>query len=444
MNLDELRQMIRDPDALERDGFRVLSGLALLASQASDAETEQRLRELTIRALDYRERLNGSKPILDALVERFGLYPYLDPQDLDASVQIAYEAHRPLDMPDDAIVFHASQAAVYRHLLDGSNVILSAPTSYGKSLIIDALVASGRYANIVIVVPTLALIDETRRRLSRFRDYKLITHSAQSVGDRNLFVMTQERVVDHPSLPEVDLFVIDEFYKLSGHMDAERSDLLNQALYKLLKIGRQFYFLGPNINGIAHVREFSANVRFIKTDYSTVAVDVARVPTKGTVRERLVDLCRSFDEPTLIYCKSPARAREVAKWLLEDEVVRPSEELSDAVEWVGEHFHPQWLVGRALAHGVGVHHGRLPRALAQFIVRSFNEDKLRFLVCTSTLIEGVNTKAKNVVIFDNMIAKEKFDYFTFNNIRGRSGRMFEHFIGRVFLSMSRRSSNCRL
>jgi hypothetical protein len=45
----------------------------------------------------------------------------------------------------------------------------------------------------------------------------------------------------------------------------------------------------------------------------------------------------------------------------------------------------------------------------------------------------VNTKAENIIIFDNTIAKEKYDYFTFNNIRGRSGRMFKHFIGHVYL-----------
>jgi hypothetical protein len=55
------------------------------------------------------------------------------------------------------------------------------------------------------------------------------------------------------------------------------------------------------------------------------------------------------------------------------------------------------------------------------------------LICTSTLIEGVNTKAKNVIIYDNKIARTKFDYFTFNNICGRSGRMFSHFVGNIYL-----------
>src|SRR5690606_5046603 len=65
--------------------------------------------------------------------------------------------------------------------------------------------------------------------------------------------------------------------------------------------------------------------------------------------------------------------------------------------------------------------------------RAFNDGLLDILVCTSTLIEGVNTKAKHVVVFDNTIAQRKLDYFTFNNIKGRSGRMFRHFVGRVFL-----------
>jgi hypothetical protein len=36
-------------------------------------------------------------------------------------------------------------------------------------------------------------------------------------------------------------------------------------------------------------------------------------------------------------------------------------------------------------------------------------------------------------VFDNKVAKSKFDYFTYNNILGRSGRMFQHFVGRVYI-----------
>ncbi len=94
---------------------------------------------------------------------------------------------------------------------------------------------------------------------------------------------------------------------------------------------------------------------------------------------------------------------------------------------------PTGFSAKRCVQGIGIHHGKLPRSLSQYVVRCFNEGKLRFLICTSTLIEGVNTKAKNVVIYDNKIARKKVDYFTFNNIKGRSGRMFQHFVGTVYL-----------
>ena len=75
----------------------------------------------------------------------------------------------------------------------------------------------------------------------------------------------------------------------------------------------------------------------------------------------------------------------------------------------------------------------MPRALAHHIVRLFNEGRLPWLIVTSTLIEGVNTIAKNMVIVDNKIGPRKLDFFTYSNIRGRSGRMFRHFVGKVIV-----------
>jgi hypothetical protein len=42
--------------------------------------------------------------------------------------------------------------------------------------------------------------------------------------------------MEYPNLPQIDFFVIDEFYKLSAKRDDERSDVLNNAFYKLLPI----------------------------------------------------------------------------------------------------------------------------------------------------------------------------------------------------------------
>lgn len=133
-------------------------------------------------------------PLLNAIIREHGLFPYLDdPASLGLADRLAYEIHRPPGIGD--VVFHAKQAEVYRLLADGRNVVLSAPTSFGKSLIIDAILAAGRYRTVVLVMPTVALIDETRRRLTRrLRGrYKIVTQPSQPPGERTVYVLTQER-----------------------------------------------------------------------------------------------------------------------------------------------------------------------------------------------------------------------------------------------------------
>ena len=125
--------------------------------------------------MEHRSEFGQAEVILDALVREVGLYPYINVGNLSSRDLIAYEMHRPDNFGED-FVFHRPQAEVYRALLDGQSIALSAPMSFGKSVIIDAIVASGRYSNVVVVVPTIALIDETRRRLTeRFRQtFKII------------------------------------------------------------------------------------------------------------------------------------------------------------------------------------------------------------------------------------------------------------------------------
>lgn len=431
IDIASLRETLRTPDAVRRNAFEVLRAIAGLAS---NSEHELFAHEMVLRALENRVHFAKYGAVLDSLVRSVGLFPYLELGALSFRDAVAYEFHRPENMGED-FVFHREQAEVYQRLMDGGSVILSAPTSFGKSKIIDAIIASERFRNLAVVVPTLALIDETRRRLAQFSDrYKIITHLSQQPAGSNIFVLTAERAVAYEHFPPIEFFVIDEFYKLNAMSeDQTRTVALNQAFYKLRKFGGQFYLLGPNIQRIPDGLEAAFRCYFYPTKFTTVVSEQITVPGKGSDIERLVKLCRNLEEPTLIFCRSPARVNEVAHALLSAHVGIDTPELRSAAAWAGRNYHQDWIFGKSLVHGVGIHHGRLPRALAQYVVRMFNDLKLRFLICTSTLIEGVNTKAKNVVIFDNKIARQQIDFFTFNNISGRSGRMFEHFVGNVYL-----------
>ena len=430
MTRDELLVRLRDPSDLGPSAFAVLKGIGCILAEGKDDSA----RELLLRALDRRQELETCAPILAALTRAVGLFPYADPELLSTRDRVAYEYHKPLEM-DETLVFHREQVEVYLRLMEGENVILSAPTSFGKSRIIDALLASGRYANIAIIVPTLALIDETRRRLGTAfgSSFKVVSHLSQTRGDRSIFVFTAERAVSY-TFPPLDLVVIDEFYKIgAAEDDQSRTVALNQAFYNLRKVSRQFYLLGPNIERIPEGMEQAFKCYFHATRFTTVVAEHTRVPAGDSEEDRLIALTRTLAEPTLIFCRSPARANDVASLLLANSVGAEAPALAEAAKWIGDHFHRDWIVGKALPHGIGVHHGKLPRSIAQFIVRAFNDGHLRFLVCTSTLIEGVNTRAKNIIILDNKINKSPIDYFTFNNIRGRVGRMFRHFVGHVYL-----------
>ena len=430
MPVGELRRLLSSAESIREGRFVILRQLSLLWNKF---ENEDLAQELTLRALEYRAEFGDYQDVLDAFVRRAGLFPYLQAGRLGLADRLAFEAHRPPNLEE--FVFHGPQAEIFWSLMAGDNVVLSAPTSFGKSLIIDAIIASHRYKTIVIIVPTIALIDETRSRLSRrFRgEYKLITHSSQSKGERNICVFTQERALDFV-LKDVDFFVIDEFYKLSPQRsDDERCLLLNQAFYRLVKTKAQFYMLGPSIRGISHPSSVKLKYKPYTLSYRTVVPEVHDYTAGGDELGRLIDLCKTLEQPTMIFCSSPTKAATVARRMIEAGLGTPSKRSRLAAEWTGENYHKDWHFTQALRRGIGIHHGRIPRALAQFVVRAFDDDTVKFLICTSTLIEGVNTKAKNIIILDEKINRSRIDFFTFNNIQGRSGRMGKHFIGHIYI-----------
>ena len=384
MRIEDLRNILRGTFSADTDRFQIIKEVAILVVMEQTVG-----QEFVLRLLARIEDFQGMESMIYSLVRQVGLFPYLEEENLSLKDSIAYEVHRPSGFKEN-IVFHHAQAEVYYTLLRGENVVLSAPTSFGKSLIIDSIIASQKHSNIFIIVPTIALIDETRKRLSKFKDsYKIITHPSQSFSQRNIFILTQERAIEIIPDANVDFFVIDEFYKLSPQ----------------------------------------------KTDYKTVVSERNPVNLKDGEDpiERLIELSSSLKEPTLIFCQSPASANKVAKAFCNSNKFERTDKNKDLVDWLRDNYHSQWILPDCLEYRIGIHHGRIPRAIAQKCIRLFNEGKIRYLICTSTLIEGVNTKAKNVIVYDNKIANTRFDYFTFNNICGRSGRMGSHFIGHIYL-----------
>lgn len=422
----------------------VFDELKALVRYTRRPEKVEEGRDRLIRFLDSFDRgMDSEVAIVDSLCAYFGLFPYVrqGSKFLSTNEAMAYEFHRPdVELSNESFVFHEDQAKVYFRLLDGESVILSAPTSFGKSAILDALVASRRWDNFVVIVPTVALIDEVRRRLTAFsKSYRLVTHPTQPSGERNIYILTQERFLDLPSVPQVDFFMIDEFYKLcSTGADDQRMSLLNIAWKQLRSTGAQYYLAGPNVDRLAHSLDEGLRQSLVVSRFQTVAVDVEY---RGNVADGQIldDMCQlwpGLQGTTLVFVSSPSRAERVAVQVAGfPAVLEPTCFARRVAEWLSANYHPEWRVVQALRSGVAIHTGPMPRSLQRVMIRLFGQDSVSVLVCTSTLIEGVNTSAKNVIVYDKKINNKPIDYFTFSNVRGRAGRMSRHFLGRVISYM---------
>jgi hypothetical protein len=417
-------------------------------------ENENNAQRLIVNILANKNKFDKQlEYILADLIEGVGFYPYIEKEKLpidstDALFRTAYHKSDNLDK-----VLHEDQKYLLSLINSDKNVIVSAPTSFGKSLLIEEIVATRKFLNIIVIQPTLALLDETRRKLMKYEEYyKLIVRTSQeaSIEKGNLLLLTAERVNEYKNLPEINLIIIDEFYKLSAKRDDERADSLNNAFNYVLKtFNPKFYLLGPNIDSISEGFVEKYNATFYKTLSSLVDTKVIDIYSqhkkffdkprkfKKYKEDILFELLLSLsDEQSIIYCSSPSRVRYLSNkflaFLLEKGIVKNNNEL-DIIEWIRINVSPEWSLINLLKNEIGIHDGALQKHITSTIIEYFNSQKLKYLFCTTTIIEGVNTSAKNIIYFDSTKGnRSPIDYFDYSNIKGRAGRLMVHYIGKIY------------
>lgn len=411
-------------------------------------------REIIIHILDIWDKVNDQiKPIWLDLIENAGFYPYYV-EKIENTSQVSYRPSFQQDIRTSFfksdnlpnIYFHKEQKKIEMDLSAGRNVAVSAPTSFGKSLLIEEMVARKKYDNILIIQPTLALINETRKKLNKYNDfYNIVVNTKQRPKDKNIFILTAERVIEFANLPHIDFFVIDEFYKISGNRKDDRIDALNIALLKIMSGKPQAMFLTPTIDALSEKFQEKYNIVFHKTDYSLVNTDYIEIRNSNNnvikagkrKKLRLFKLLyqKLNGQSTIVYVKSPAEAYKLANEYLEylntqAKIVNPS---LDIYEWMDRNISVDWSLKKMLMYGIGAHNGVLPRHIINSEIELFNTKKINILFSTASLIEGVNTIAENVVIYSQYKGRTTMDFFDFSNISGRAGRMNRYYTGHVYM-----------
>ena len=296
-----------------------------------------------------------------------------------------------------------------------------------------------------MIVPTIALTDETRRRIEHkfSHKYKIITTTDATIAERNIFIFPQERSFAYlDKLEKIDMLIVDEFYKASSMFDDDRSSSLLSAIIELGRISRQKYYLAPNIHKIAD-NVFTQGMQFMRlTDFKTVITKAAKIYEKRRNDENvdefkknyLVNILQNNTSKTLVYAGSYNNINKVSTILADNLPYKETSLLRDFNDWVKVNYGDSFSLCQLSERGIGIHNGKMHRSLSQIQVKLFEyTEGLDTIISTSSIIEGVNTQAEQVIVWSNKNGLHKFDYFTYRNIIGRAGRMFKYFVGKVYL-----------
>lgn len=404
-------------------------------------------RKILINILENWDKVNNeAKLIWLDLVERAGFYPYYidkikNIENYNQSLQSSIRSNFFKSEYLTGVYFHEKQKEIEIAINLKKNVAVSAPTSFGKSLLIEEFVARKQYRNILIIQPTLALIDETRKNMCKYLDYyNIVINTKQKATDRNIFILTAERVLEYEAMPKIDFFIVDEFYKVSNLRNDDRVDALNISIMKIMNDKPQSLFLTPSVNSLSDKFIKIYDVEFFKTDYSLVNTNIIEVrknnkPFKNKEKKQeLFKLLKGLKEPSIVYVKSPNEAYKLANEYIDYfknvDVVNRNLPI---FEWMDENISEKWDLKKLMKYGIGAHNGALPRHIVSSEIEMFNEGILQILFATVSLIEGVNTVAKNILIFSNNKGIKVIDFFDFANIKGRAGRMGKYYTGNVYL-----------
>lgn len=402
---------------------------------------DNKARQELIKLLDYHNTNElAYNPLVNHLIRETGLFPYIEPETSNWEERFIYNAFK-VDVGEaKPLTLHREQSFLLKSLLEGKNIAVSAPTSFGKSFVIDAYIKIKKPNNVLIIVPTLALTDETRRRLYKkfAHEYKIITTSDVKLSGKNIFIFPQERAMNYINIVEsFDIMIVDEFYKASSKFDKERSPSLIRAMIRLGAKSNQKYYLAPNITSIDS-NPFTEDMEFIRLDFNTVFLEkhelYNQIKNNEEKSDKLLEILSQNKGKSLIYAGTYSNIDSLTNLFLDTYEPAENELLEMFADWLSKNYDVNWSLTKLISREIGIHNGRLHRSLSQIQVKLFEEETgIRNLISTSSIIEGVNTSAENVIIWRNRKGSAKLDDFTYKNIIGRGGRMFKHFIGKIYI-----------
>lgn len=397
---------------------------------------------------------------------------------------------------DQKIILSDFQKRMWDGLEQHARVGISAPTSAGKSYVlvnkaIDVLTKNE--GKVFYIVPTISLITQVSNDFRKKIKELSITdiEVAQTVNDISLFksakiiyVLTQERAfsaLNHPDadLTNVRMLIVDEIQNIEKvpNENEERAKIL----YDVIQVfnndvnPEKIVISGPRLEKLESIVKdwFGEHAKSVTEDLPSVLnitysfrktrgklwliqhiskelFQSIEIPDTFKIKEKILkrqkfeeeenDLLaliinRNKKDGTIVFADVTREANKIAKGIaLKLNNVSLSIDTDSFCSFVQETVHPKYTLSETLKKGIAYHHSKMPPHIKNLIEKLFINRHLTAIVATTTLMQGINLPAKNIIIKTPKVGdREVLTGYEFANLKGRAGRLMQDFVGRALI-----------
>ena len=371
-------------------------------------------------------------------------------------------------VPGTEKIFTDAQYRLFEAIKDSNHFSFSGPTSFGKSFIMDAFInyiIDERHGvdNIIVLVPTRALINQVSKRLKleiKHENYRVMTHPIVPAMYRRdnakyVFVFTPERMIAYLSEknnPLISYLFIDEAQKIIAKKDS-RAPLYYQAISMAERKSIKLFFASPNIpNSDIFLKLFDKStdecmvIKEAPVSQNRFFIDFVERKEKMFTESGKDDvfdtfgnyhnlnellLCIGSDKKNIVYCNSVEDTINLALSFSRVLKEKRDPRVDEVIKLIQEYLHKDYYLSDCLKKGVAFHFGKLPQRIREKVEALYEQKVIDYMFCTSTLLEGVNLPAQNIFILNNTIGLRKFTDVDFWNLAGRAGRLSKELSGNI-------------
>lgn len=327
-------------------------------------------------------------------------------------------------------------------LKDENNYIsYSAPTSYGKSSIINELIVNENYNKIGIIVPTKSLINQTYRKIKReIQGYKIIVHDEMYEGEEKFIgILTQERAL---RLLENDNFYFEKLYIDEAHNifdDDNRSILLTRLIRKnkIRYNNQKVVYFSPVINDSKNleIKNNVVDIKQYKVRFNVKEPEIYELDLNQKERKynRFVNefyltddgkpmyeyITDNSQEKNFIFINRPVKIEKFSKDFSSNCNIQETDnvEIREMINMLKKHVHEDFYMTDLLKKGIVYIHGKMPDQIKDYIEYKFRSSKeLKYIIANHVILEGMNLPIDRLFIL---------------SVRGLSNDQLVNLIGRV-------------